>query len=46
MVEEYKEKWAQTFMEWVQEVINDPSTNAFSKFVYNESKRNFNDPVA
>ena len=46
MVEEYKEKWGQTFMEWVQEVINDPSTNAFSKFVYNESKRNFNELVA
>ena len=46
MVEEYKENWGQTFMAWMQEVINDANTNGFSKFVFNESTRNFSDLVA
>ena len=39
MVEEYKDKWAETFAGWMQDVLNSLETNAFSTFMHNETNR-------
>ena len=46
MVTEHKENWATTFMGWIQGVLDDERTNAFSVFVYNETCRIFKDVAA
>ena len=46
MVHEHKDNWASVFAGWVQTVLNDDRSNAFSLFVYNETCRVFNDTVA
>ena len=42
MVLEHKHHWAETFAGWVQKILDDPSSNAFSKFMYNETVRVLN----
>ena len=39
MVQEFKHHWAEAFAGYVQKILDDPSPNAFSKFVYNETVR-------
>ena len=39
MASEHKGDWAKTFMAWIQHVLNDERSNAFSVFVYNETHR-------
>ena len=39
MLQEHKHHWAETFAGWVQKILDDPSSNAFSKFMYNETVR-------
>ena len=46
MVNEYKENWATTFSGWVQGILEDERTNAFSVFIYNETCRIFNNTAA
>ena len=46
MVTEHKENWATTFMGWIQGVLDDERSNAFSVFVYNETCRIFKDVAA
>jgi hypothetical protein len=46
MVEEHKELWAETFAQWMQVVLHAENSNAFSVFVYNETKRNFHSSAA
>ena len=46
MVTEHKGSWATTFMGWIQGVLDDERTNAFSLFVFNESCRIFKDVAA
>ena len=41
MVKEYKGTWGSTFAKWMQHVLCDESSNAFSTFVYNETCRVF-----
>ena len=42
MVLEHKHHWAETFAGWAQKILDDPSSNAFSKFMYNETVRVLN----
>jgi hypothetical protein len=46
MVTEHKENWATTFSGWVQGLLDDETSNAFSVFVYNETCRIFKDTAA
>ena len=46
MVNEYKENWATTFSGWVQGILDDERSSAFSVFVYNETCRIFKDTAA
>ena len=46
MVREHQDNWGSLFAGWVQTVLNDNRSNAFSLFVYNETCRVFNDTVA
>ena len=46
MVNEHGAAWAETFVGWIQEVLDDDSSNAFSLFVHSETKRLFNGAVA
>ena len=46
MVTEHKENWATTFMGWIQGVLDDERSNAFSVFAYNETCRIFKDVAA
>ena len=46
MVSLHGEQWGATFASWVQTVMNDERSNAFSVFVYNETRRVFLDHVA
>lgn len=39
MIAEHEQKWAALFSAWVQSVLNDERSNAFSLFVYNETRR-------
>ena len=39
MVKEHKDQWASLFSRWVQNVLGDERRNAFSLFVFNETKR-------
>ena len=41
MVAEHKEKWPETFSAWVQNVLEDERSNAFSVFVHSETLRCF-----
>jgi hypothetical protein len=42
MVTAHGKEWAKLFSAWVQGVLNDERSNAFSLFVFNESQRVFN----
>ena len=46
MVAEHKDHWGKLFAEWMQGVLDSGEGNAFSKFVYNETRRVFKDVVA
>ena len=46
MVKEHGANWASLFAKWVQNVLDDESSNAFSKFVYNETCRVFHGTAA
>ena len=46
MVKEHKDNWGKLFAEWMQCVLDSGEGNAFSKFVYNETRRVFKDVVA
>ena len=46
MVAQHAEDWAQVFAGWVQNVLNDDRSNAFSLFVYDETCRVFRDVAA
>ncbi len=46
MVTEHGEDWAALFAGWVQSVLDDERSNAFSLFVYNETRRVFHDTSA
>ena len=39
MVAKHKANWAETFSGWVQTVVDDPASNAFSQFMYAETVR-------
>ena len=46
MVKEHGANWASLFAKWMQNVLDDESSNAFSKFVYNETCRVFHGTAA
>ena len=46
MVAEHRANWANTFACWVQNVLDSKTTNAFSQFVYDETRRVFHDKTA
>ena len=46
MVKEHGANWASLFAKWMQNVLDDESSNAFSKFVYNETSRVFHGTAA
>ena len=46
MVKQHGAKWGSVFASWMQGVLEDESSNAFSKFVYNETCRVFRDVAA
>ena len=46
MVSEHGPNWAPIFAGWVQNVLNDERSNAFSLFAYNETCRVFKDTAA
>ena len=46
MVKEHKDNWGTVFSEWMQNVLESGEGNAFSKFVFNESRRVFKDVAA
>ena len=46
MVAEHKANWGTQFVSWLQRVLDDPASNSFSLFVYNESCRVFSGTVA
>ena len=46
MVAEHKSDWGRKFAEWMQGVLNDGDSNAFSKFVFNETCRIFHGSAA
>ena len=41
MVNQYGVDWASNFAKWMQQVLDDERSNAFSTFVYNETCRVF-----
>ena len=41
MVKEHGVTWASTFAKWMQNVLSDERSNAFSTFMYNETCRVF-----
>ena len=41
MLQQHKHHWAETFAGWVQRILADPSSNAFSKFMHDETVRVF-----
>ena len=46
MVHDYGKEWGDTFASWMNKILEDTeggTTNAFSLFVFNETKRNFPD---
>ena len=46
MVREHGPKWASVFAGWMQSVLEDERSNAFSTFVYNETCRVFQGTAA
>ena len=46
MVSEHGAEWAETFSGWIQQVLDDQRSNAFSLFVHSETKRLFHGAVA
>ena len=46
MVIEYGDEWPETFAKWMQEVLIDSRSNAFSIFVYEETCRVFDGAAA
>ena len=46
MVKEHGADWAQVFSEWIQGVLDDERSNAFSIFVYSETCRVFKGAAA
>ena len=46
MVTQHGAKWASLFAGWVQNVLDDERSNAFSLFVYNETCRVFHGTAA
>ena len=46
MVAEHKSEWGKKFAEWMQAVLDSGDSNAFSRFVYNETCRIFHGAVA
>ena len=46
MVAEHKSDWGKKFAEWMQAVLDSGDSNAFSRFVYNETCRIFHGAVA
>ena len=46
MVTEHKQEWGELFGKWMQGVLDSTEQNAFSKFVFNETRRVFKDTVA
>ena len=46
MVSQLKSKWAEVFSGWMQELLENERSNAFSTFVYNETCRVLSDTVA
>ena len=46
MVIEYGDEWPETFATWIQEVLMDSRSNAFSIFVYGETCRVFDGAAA
>ena len=46
MVEQHGADWASVFAKWMQGVLEDEGSNAFSHFVYNETCRVFSGTVA
>ena len=46
MLIEYKDEWPETFATWIQEVLMDSRSNAFSIFVYGETCRVFDGAAA
>ena len=46
MVRDHGSKWAEVFAGWIQTVLDDERSNAFSTFVFNETCRVFHGVVA
>ena len=46
MVTEHGADWPELFATWMQEVLTDPRSNAFSIFVYDETCRVFQGAAA
>jgi hypothetical protein len=46
MVKQHKDGWAKVFAEWMQNVLEDERSNAFSAFVYKETCRVFSGTAA
>ena len=46
MVDKYGAAWASTFAGWIERVLEDERSNAFSEFVYNETLRVFHATAA
>ena len=46
MVEKHGEDWPELFATWIQEVLIDHRSNAFSMFVHNETRRVFDGAAA
>ena len=46
MVTEHGADWPEQFATWMQQVLTDPRSNAFSIFVYNETCRVFKGAAA
>ena len=46
MVNQHGANWPSVFARWMQNVVDDECSNAFSKFVYNETCRVFHGTVA
>ena len=46
MVNQHGERWGSLFSEWMQAVMDDESSTAFSSFVHSETCRVFHDTVA
>ena len=46
MVEEHGERWAELFSTWMQSLLDDGRSNAFSIFMHDETRRVFNGVAA